>query len=299
MIYKEKLIETFIQKKELENLSVSSLKSYAFDLNLFSDFCIEHQLTLVSGIADYMEFVERKEDYKASTKQRKLITLKFFHKFLLEQKLISDSSLPHIAIRKGKRLPRTLTVRETQNLLSAAENIVSLSPKKLRDQIRNLAILHILVSIGLRISEVSNMRLGDYDAQSGKIVIHGKNRKERILYILHKKDKSSLKAYLSMRKQYFPSEHEKAFFLNKYGKRLSIFSIENIFSKYKLLARVNPAATPHYLRHGFATGLLDNGANLRDIQELLGHSSITTTEIYTEVSVERKRKVLMKYGFKK
>ena len=87
-----------------------------------------------------------------------------------------------------------------------------------------------------------------------------------------------------------------ALFINRYGNRLSIYSIENIFYKYRDLSKINPSATPHYLRHSFATQLLNNGAGIRDVQELLGHSSIVTTQIYTEVSTARKKEVLMKYN---
>ena len=88
----------------------------------------------------------------------------------------------------------------------------------------------------------------------------------------------------------------KALFINRYGDRLSIYSIENIFYKYRDLSNINPNATPHYLRHSFATQLLNNGAGIRDVQELLGHSSIVTTQIYTEISTARKKEVLMKYN---
>ena len=87
-----------------------------------------------------------------------------------------------------------------------------------------------------------------------------------------------------------------ALFINRYGNRLSIYSIENIFYKYRDLSNINPNATPHYLRHSFATQLLNNGAGIRDVQELLGHSSIVTTQIYTEISTARKKEVLMKYN---
>lgn len=299
MQYEKKIIEHFIQEKKLENLSASTLKSYTFDLNKFFNFCTENELDFPQGITNYMEFIERTTEYKTNTKRRKLVTLKLFFKFLLKHHLLKEKTLPKICVRKEKRLPRTLTSRETLKLLRTVKAVQIGSLSKKRDQIRNFAILNILVSIGLRICEISNMNLQDYDSTDGKIVIHGKNRKDRILYLINPTDKKAIREYLSIRKQYSPDKNEQAFFLNKYGKRISIFSIENIFYKYRDLAKINPAATPHYLRHSFATELLNNGANLRDIQELLGHSSITTTEIYTEVSVERKRKVLAKYGFKK
>lgn len=294
-----KLISEFIHKKKLENLAVSSLKSYYFDLNKLEFFCLENNFSLISGIIPYMEYIGQTPNYKSSTKKRKLITLKLFFKFLVKEGLLDTKNFSTISIRKEKRLPKTLSKSETLCLLQVSKNQIGNSSQKMRDQIRNFAILNILVSIGLRISEVSNMNLQDYKSADGEIIIHGKNRKERILYLTNSKDRTAIKRYLKIRKQYSPHDNESAFFLNKYGQRLSIFSIENIFYKYRDLAKINPAATPHYLRHSFATELLNNGANLRDIQELLGHSSISTTEIYTEVSAERKKQVLKKYGFKK
>lgn len=169
----------------------------------------------------------------------------------------------------------------------------------MRDQLRDCAIINLLISLGLRICEIVNLNLQDYSNKDGQLIIFGKNRKERILFLIDPIDKKIIKDYLNVRVQYSPDSNESAFFLNKYGKRFSIFGIENIYYKYRDLARINPSSTPHYLRHSFATELLNNGANLRDIQELLGHSNITTTEIYVEVSSTRKKDVLTQFGVKK
>lgn len=172
------------------------------------------------------------------------------------------------------------------------------TPLKGRDQIRNHAILNILISCGLRICEIRSLNIRDCNPKNGQLLISGKNRKERVLFLTDKRDMNLMKDYLNARSRYFPSEKEQALFLNKYGARLPIYGIENIYSKYRNAAHL-PHSTPHYLRHSFTTELLNNGANLRDIQELLGHSNITTTEIYVEVSSTRKRKVLAKFGVKK
>jgi integrase/recombinase XerC/integrase/recombinase XerD len=125
-------------------------------------------------------------------------------------------------------------------------------------------------------------------------LIHGKGRKQRILFISSEQVLKKIEEWLSVRDEFAPSTDH--VFVNKYGKQISIFSIENIFYKYRDIAKVDGKSTAHFLRHTFATSLLENGADIREVQELLGHSSISTTEIYTEVSVERKKQVLSKFN---
>ena len=117
-----------------------------------------------------------------------------------------------------------------------------------------------------------------------------------MIYLSSPETRQALLTYLAIREQFQPSDQ--SFFLNKYGERLSIYGIENIFAKYIELAKIDTKATPHYLRHTFATELLNNGANIREVQELLGHSSIVTTQIYTEVSIERKKHVLNSFNYR-
>lgn len=157
-----------------------------------------------------------------------------------------------------------------------------------------MSIIEMLFCLGLRISEISNLLLEDFDSVSKSILIRGKRNKERLLFISAPTVQKKLLAWLSVRVNLNPSTNH--IFINRYGRQLSIYGIENIFSKYKHISHINPKATPHYLRHTFACHLLNNGANLRDVQELLGHASIATTQIYTEVSIERKKEVLIKYN---
>lgn len=292
------IIKSFISTKKLENLSPSTLKAYQVDLSKFSAYCIHHNFQLEAGMINYFTYLEKTDTYRSTTKSRKIVTMKLLYHYLSQQNLITQFTLPHVKIRKEKRLPKTLTVFELKQLFASISKIPK-SEIKQRDQIRDFAILNILITLGLRICEVRNLNLHDYNAKNGQLTIFGKNRKERLLFLTHTQDKIMMKTYLKIRSQYTATSEESAFFLNKYGKRLSIYGIENIFFKYRDLSNINPNATPHHLRHSFATELLNNGANLRDIQELLGHSSITTTEIYVEVSSTRKKKVLTKYGIKK
>lgn len=294
----QKFIEQFIQEKKLENLSQLTITSYQNDLRIFGNFCYQNNLDMSNGINEYLKYLEETPDYLSSTKSRKLVTLKLFHRYLVQNQFIDKNTIFPIKIRKEKRLPKTLPLKELQKLVEVVE-IVPNSPVKIRDQIRNCAIMTLLISLGLRICEIKNLNLQDYQSKEGRITIFGKNKKERILFITNSQDKLILKNYLKTRKQYNPQNKELAFFLNKYGKRFSIYGIENIYFKYRDMANIAKNSTPHHLRHTFATELLNNGASIRDIQELLGHSSITTTEIYVEVSSKRKRRVLSKFGIQK
>lgn len=294
----KKYVTSFINLKKLQNLSTSSIKAYTIDLEKFSQFCLESNLNLTNGIAEYLVFLESYPHYKATTKSRKLVTIKMFHSYLSQNQLIEEQILPLIKIRKEKRLPKTISNSDIKRLLLTASGPTK-SNKKRRDQIRNFAILNLLVSLGLRICEICNLNLNDYNQKDGQIKIFGKNKKERILFLTHSQDRQLLRDYLKIREQFSPIASETALFLNKYGKRFSIYGIENIYYKYRDLADIPKLSTPHHLRHSFATELLNNGASIRDIQELLGHSNITTTEIYVEVSSTRKKKVLSKYGVKK
>ncbi len=165
------------------------------------------------------------------------------------------------------------------------------TPYKTRNTTRNIAIIELLLCLGIRIGELSNIDVSDVNQFDQTILIKGKGKKERLLYISNTTVLSRLKDWINLRSDMNPNCQ--ALFLNKYGTRLSIYSIENIFYKYRDHAQLKNKATPHFLRHTFATNLLSNGADLRSVQEILGHSSVMTTQIYTEVSTERKKQVLL------
>ncbi len=165
------------------------------------------------------------------------------------------------------------------------------------ENIRDAAILDILISTGTRICEVAALKVEDIMFNERTILIHGKGRKQRLIYISSPITWQRLKNWLKVRKENFSLSHDYVF-INRYQDPISIYAIEDIFTKYKKLAKINVNSTPHYLRHTFATNLLANGADIRVVQELLGHSSISTTEIYTEVTNTRKIKALKKYNYR-
>ena len=149
---------------------------------------------------------------------------------------------------------------------------------------------------GLGNKFLSNISINDIISAERVILIHGKGRKQRLIYISCPQTWSNLTQWLRIRKTR-PTNTDKVF-VNRYGGQISIHGIEYIYNTVKKSANINSHSTPHYLRHTFATNLLANGADLRSVQELLGHSSIATTEIYTEVTAKRKKQVLNKYNYR-
>jgi len=189
-------------------------------------------------------------------------------------------------------------VNESLRLLSTIEN--NLNTSKTSTQIwkstRDLALIDILISTGIRIGEASDISLEDIIHSERTILIHGKGRKQRLIYISCHQTWRNLMNWLKIWKTK-PTNTNKLF-VNRYGDPISIHGIEYIYRTIKAKSGINTKSTPHYLRHTFATNLLANGADLRSVQEILGHSSIATTEIYTEVTVGRKKQVLNKYNYR-
>ena len=162
--------------------------------------------------------------------------------------------------------------------------------------IRNLALIDILISTGIRIGEAANIDLNDICISDHTLLIHGKGRKQRLIYISCPQTWKNLMMWIKTRSSRQATTNK--LFVNRYGGQISIHGIEYIYNSVKKVANLNTNSTPHYLRHTFATNLLENGADLRSVQEILGHSSVSTTEIYTEVTTKRKRQVLDQFNYR-
>lgn len=160
---------------------------------------------------------------------------------------------------------------------------------------RDTAIIDLLICTGIRIGELKSIKMEDIYKYERSILIHGKGKKERFIYISSNDTWKNLKKYIKIRKK--KNCKVDNLFVNRYGESLTIYSIEDIYAKYIKMAKLSHS-TPHYLRHTFATNLLNNGADIRSVQEILGHSSVSTTQIYTEVSITRKQEVLSKYNYR-
>lgn len=201
-----------------------------------------------------------------------------------------------IQIQTGKKLPKTLSVTEVKKLLLCFENNrISKTEFALRQFLRDSALIDLLISTGIRIGEAAAIKFDDLLIYEHSVLIHGKGRKQRIIFISAPETWQRLISQFRMQKKYSNTQY---LFTNKTDMPLTSHSIEKIYAKYVSKANINPKSTPHYLRHTFATNLLVNGADIRSVQELLGHSNISTTQIYTEVSSHRKKQVLRKFNYR-
>ncbi len=284
--------------RSTKNLSDKTIIAYHSDLMDFCRFIGDSDIA-EDTILDYVEHLCNKK-LKDSTINRKLIVLKMFFEYLFQNRYINQNYyLSHkFKFKKERKLPKTLTVKEVTKLIdyltNQKENASTVFSKW--KSARNLALIDVLISTGIRVAEASAISINDIAMTERVILIHGKGRKQRLIYISCQETWDNLKNWIKLRKSMnLPTDK---LFLNRSGKQLSIHGIEYIFYSARDLCGINSNATPHYLRHTFATNLLANGADLRSVQEILGHSSISTTEIYTEVTVERKKQVLKKYNYR-
>lgn len=277
-----------------KNLSSNSISAYQCDLMQF----IKHQPNLFSpDICEYISYLSTYCSLKDSSIRRKIITLKNFYSFLVSQKTIKISPFTNLnfRFRQEKKLPKILSIKEVQKLLDCLNQDDSkLSSFKKRLMIRDRALMELLISTGIRIGEAAKITLNDIIASEHTILIHGKGRKQRLVYVSASLAWDRLNLLIKERKK----EKGVYLFVNRNGQPISTHGIEDIYAKYAKIAKINENSTPHYLRHTFATNLLANGADLRSVQEILGHASVATTQIYTEVTTNRKKQVLKKYNYR-
>ena len=277
-------IDDFIDYLVVEKgLSINTQDSYRFDMQEFTNYLNKKKINNLNDIKendliDYLEYLKNDKGLQARSIERHLTTLRSLYKYLVKNEIVkSDITLNIDNMKLGRHLPDVLSVDEVDNLL----NIEIKSPY----DVRTKAMLEIMYSSGLRVSELVNLELSDIDIYNDTILVNGKGSKERIVPIgdLAKK---YLHDYLEVRNNLIKRKNgnPEKLFLNNHGKPITRngfnFLLNNILKEKGIKKNV----TTHTLRHSFATHMLDNGADLRTIQELLGHSDIVTTRIYTHIS---------------
>ncbi len=240
----------------------------------------------VSGIRRFLENLSH-QNYSPATMARKIATLRSFHRWLEKRSLIAVNPMLMIRTPKqSKRLPKAIDVAQVEKLLSAPNQATLLGA-------RDRAILETLYSTGIRVSELVGINRSDIEESSATLIVRGKGRRERIVP-LGSHAMAAMRHYTAMLDQLSNGSSQgpdpvAALFINKHGGRLSTRSVRRKVSKYLDQAGLDPNISPHTLRHSFATHLLDNGADLRSVQELLGHQSLSTTQVYTHLTSQRMR----------
>ena len=286
------LIKSFSTYLRIErSLSTNTIESYSNDLNKLSDFLTPKSISATKvRLNDLKDFISSVSEILSETSQSRIISaIKSFYKFLLIENLIQlDPSENLVSPKIGRKLPNVLTIEEINLIINSVEsNNVG---------IRNRAIIEIIYGCGLRVSELTNLLLSNLFLKQGYIKIVGKGNKERLspigsLAIDSLNDfLTNVRPGLKINNKF--SDHV---FINNRGTSLSRSMIFKMIKKYTLKANINKDISPHSLRHSFATHLVEGGANLRAVQEILGHSSITTTEIYTHLDSDYLRSNLVEY----
>jgi integrase/recombinase XerC len=279
-------IDTFIDYMALERgASPHTCRAYRKDLELFAAFLREKGLPTDAATIDhltirlYLGHLYQEKRIKRTSVVRKLATLRTFFRYLKREGIIEKNPAKMVATPKGgKYLPHALTVDEAFRLLDAPD---AREPLGSRDR----AIMELLYSSGLRVGELTSLNLDDLDLGGGMVRVMGKGGKERIVPI-GSKAVEALRSYLARRDELKQKGESTPpyLFLNRRGGRLTPRSVARMITTYRLHGGIAKEATPHTFRHSFATHLLDAGADLRGIQELLGHASLSTTQKYTHVS---------------
>ncbi len=280
--------EVFVNYLRYErNMSPETIRAYEKDLHQFLRFFAKGdgdpaqpgELTTLQ-IREYLQHLKDKS-YQKTTVVRKLATIRSFYKCLLKKGIVTTNPLTDIPTPKvEKKIPHFLGTEEVEKLLNAPQGN-GFQP------VRDRAILETLYSTGLRVSELTALNVGDIDLTGEVVKARGKGRRERVMPV-GSFALQAIKAYIELRAQ-VPHINEKdpeALFLNRFGDRLSSRSIRKIIDKYIKVTGLSEKTSPHTLRHSFATHLLNRGANLRMVQELLGHKHLSTTQIYTHVTTD-------------
>ncbi len=276
------LIETFLDSLWLEkNLSQNTLESYKNDLNKFRNFLEKNNKSVLKAdhflILSFLSFLLDK-GFSSKTVSRNISSLKSFFKYLISVEHIKINPMLNIdAPKSGLFLPTTLTVEETQQILDAPNE---LRPIEMRDK----AMLYTLYATGMRISELISLNMHNVDLKRGSVQVIGKGGKERLIPLTNDAITMIKKYLTNARDKLSKGKDHNNIFVSTHGKQISRHSFWHRIKVYLKKVDVKKEVHPHTLRHAFATHMLNNGADLRSVQLLLGHSDLATTQIYTHVA---------------
>lgn len=287
---KDVLNKFVIYLKDEKNYSDYTITNYSIDIEEFYVFLKKENITRLQDVdykilRKYLNYMTENK-YSNKTISRKLSSLRTFFKYLVKKEMINDNPMILISNPKEeKKLPKYLNYGEIEKILEIPNKETTLG-------LRNACILEILYSTGIRVSELVNLKIRDIDFYNKKIRVLGKGNKERIV-LFGNRCENLLERYIKESRAVLNKKKVEYLFLNSLGQNISVRSIENIIDKIEKEACLKFSISPHVFRHTFATHLLDNGADLNSVKELLGHENLNTTAIYTHVSNERLRKVYL------
>ncbi len=293
-------IDKFLFHCEFEkHLSNKTLKAYTIDLEQYKQFMEKQGLTDVllmekGELKDYLQFIST---FKPKTIKRKIATVKAFFNFLEFEEWIETNPFRKVKIRikEPLALPRVMDMQEATKIFTVVYRELDEIPGNresysFREKSRDIAVLELLFGTGVRVSELCTLKYDDIGAGFSSIRVNGKGNKERNIQIINKDIKNALYNYYRL---FSPEIVEQGyFFINRLGNRLSEQSVRLMIRKYRKKCRITKNITPHVFRHTFATLLLEQDVDIKYIQNLLGHSSIMTTQIYTHVSTEKQTEIL-------
>ncbi|ODS30884.1 MAG: site-specific tyrosine recombinase [Candidatus Scalindua rubra] len=306
----DKLTKEFIARlKHERGFSEHTVRAYQKDLAQFDSFLKVEKCKSLKHISHlllrkYLAIL-RSRNYSKTTIARKLASLRSFFKFLnREGELVSNPFEVLRTPKQTKKLPHFLSIKDAEDLLKTPAKpspTPGMTPNDIKSMgLRDKAILETLYSAGIRVGELVNLDESDVDFFGGMIKVRGKGKKERLAPIGSYAIKA-VKEYIDSRSKHKRTgkreeslQKSQPLFINKFGGRLTARSVARSLDKYLKMTGVNPITSPHTFRHSFATHLLDRGADLRSVQELLGHSNLSTTQIYTHVTTERLKQVYEK-----
>ncbi len=288
----QEIFNKYINYLEVErNASHYTVRNYKTDLLGFFQFLRTKGIGSLKEVdrhtlRDYLSYLMEQGFVKASI-ARKLSAIRSFYRYLLREGVVSASPVVTTSSPKlDKRLPSFLTIEEVERLLKAPDLS---TPQGQRDR----ALIELLYASGLRVSELVSLNLGQINLDTNEIRVWGKGSKERVV-LMGEPAAEALRHYLSQgRPKLLAEKRSNALFLNRYGQRLMERRVQRILQEYAKRAGLNKRVHPHMLRHTFATHLLDGGADLRVVQELLGHARLSSTQIYTHVTKSQARKVYL------
>ena len=288
-------IDIFLNYLSVERvLSQNTIMSYRRDLKSFLDFLKDqHQInslgkTNKNQITNFMLRLKT-QGMNANSIARKLAAIKAFYRFLVREKVLKQDPTSLLESPKlWRRIPQTLTLEEVEALIAQPD-------LRKRGGMRDRAILEVSYATGMRVSELTRLNIKDVNLDVGFVRCLGKGNKERIIP-LGRKAVICLKRYVEKERPYFFKKHSTdVLFLSRLSKRISRQSIWKMIKRYARQARIKKEIRPHILRHSFATHLLERGADLRSVQEMLGHSNISTTQVYTHVNKDRLKMIHRKF----